>query len=80
MTVPMLKRQTQSESMLTMTLMNMMMGVIVNMMLIMNIIINIMMMITTIVSHAASSNRTFSKTRTSQTKTLFFSKPSFWSF
>ena len=45
MTVPMLKRQ--SESMLTMTLMNMMMGVIVNMMSIMNIIINIMMMITT---------------------------------
>ena len=46
MTVPILKRQ----SMLTMTLMNIIMRVIVNMMLIMNIIINIMMMITTFVT------------------------------
>ena len=41
-TVPILKRQ----SMLTMTLMNIIMRVIVNMMLIMNIIINIMMITT----------------------------------
>ena len=59
MTVPMLKRQ--SESMLTMTLMNMMMGVIVNMMLIMNIIINIMMMITTFFPNPTPIIRTFLK-------------------
>ena len=71
MTVPMLKRQ--SESMLTMTLMNMMMGVIVNMMSIMNIIINIMMMITTFVpQHRVDHPNIFQKLGPLKPRPSFF--------